>query len=137
MDGDYKLKFHLAPPMFSKRDPDSGHLKKKEFGPYMMKAFGFLTKFKGLRGTPLDPFGYLADHKHERKLIVEFEKTVADLMTGLTKDNYSLAVEIANLPLHVRGFGHVKDDAIKTYEGDLAHLMSLFLSPEVERQAAE
>ncbi|MEH6545866.1 MAG: indolepyruvate ferredoxin oxidoreductase family protein [Sneathiella sp.] len=137
MDGDYKLKFHLAPPMFSKRDPDTGQLQKKEFGPYMMKAFGFLSKLKGLRGTPLDPFGYLADRKHERKLIVEFEKTVADLMNGLTKDNHIIAIEIANLPLHVRGYGHVKDAAIKTYEGDLAHLMTLFLNPELDRQAAE
>ena len=61
-EGDYKLKFHLAPPLFAKRD-DKGHLIKQEFGPWMMQAFGLLAKLKFLRGTALDVFGYSAERR--------------------------------------------------------------------------
>jgi indolepyruvate ferredoxin oxidoreductase len=67
-DGDIKLKFHLAPPMLAKHD-SQGHLVKKEYGPWMMKAFGVLARFKGLRGTALDVFGYTEERKMERALI--------------------------------------------------------------------
>jgi indolepyruvate ferredoxin oxidoreductase len=137
MDGDYHLKFHLAPPLFAKRDPDTGELKKKEYGQYMLKAFGFLAKFKGLRGTPLDVFGYQEERKVERALIKEFEKTVTDLLDGLTVANHAIAVEIAALPMQIRGYGHVKDKAIAIYRGDLENLLTSFKSPEPQKQAAE
>src|SRR5690606_29127487 len=47
-EGDYKIHFNLAPPLFAKRDAD-GHLVKKEFGPWMFTAFKLLAKLKGLR----------------------------------------------------------------------------------------
>ncbi|PHQ68717.1 MAG: indolepyruvate ferredoxin oxidoreductase, partial [Sneathiella sp.] len=137
MDGDYKLKFHLAPPLFSKRDPDTGHLKKKEFGPWMMKAFAYLAKLKTLRGTPLDIFGYQAERKKERQLITEFEKIVETLLGDLSRENHAIAVEIASLPLHIRGYGHVKEKAIQVFEGELTHLLTLFHNPEPRKQAAE
>lgn len=137
MDGDYALKFHLAPPLFAKRDPDTGELKKKEYGQYMMKAFGFLAKFKSLRGTPLDIFGYQEDRKVERALIKEFESTVEELLSGLTATNHAIAVEIAALPQQIRGYGHVKDKAISVYRGDLENLLGSFKSPEPQKQAAE
>ncbi|MCC3305574.1 indolepyruvate ferredoxin oxidoreductase family protein [Sneathiella sp. HT1-7] len=137
MDGDYSLKFHLAPPLFSKRDPDTGELKKKEFGGYMMKAYRFLAKFKSLRGTPLDIFGYQEERKTERALIKEFEKLVAELMDGLTAENHAIAVEIAALPMQIRGYGHVKDKAIKVYRGDLENMLTSFKNPEPQKQAAE
>ncbi|MDF2367253.1 indolepyruvate ferredoxin oxidoreductase family protein [Sneathiella sp.] len=137
MEGDYALKFHLAPPLFSKRDPDTGELKKKEFGGYMMKAFGFLAKFKSLRGTPLDIFGYQEERKTERALIKEFEGIIAELMDGLTPENHAIAVEIAALPLQIRGYGHVKDKAIKVYRGDLENMLANFKNPEPQKQAAE
>ncbi|MFC4273073.1 indolepyruvate ferredoxin oxidoreductase family protein [Sneathiella chungangensis] len=137
MDGEYELKFHLAPPLFSKRDPDTGELKKKEYGQYMMKAFGFLAKFKSLRGTPLDIFGYQEERKTERALIKEFEGIIDELLSGLTTANHAIAVEIAALPQHIRGYGHVKDKAIKVYRGDLENLLTSYKSPEPKKQAAE
>src|SRR5690349_4119991 len=35
-EGDYQLHFHLAPPAISHRDPVTGQIKKKQFGPWMM-----------------------------------------------------------------------------------------------------
>ena len=137
MEGDYSLKFHLAPPLFSKKDPDTGHLKKKEFGGYMMKAYRFFAKFKALRGTPLDIFGYQEDRKIERALIKEYEATLTEVLDGLTPANHATAVAIAELPMEIRGYGHVKEKAIRLYRGDLDNLLAAFRSPEPQKQAAE
>ena len=56
-EGDYKLTFHLAPPVFNKPDPVTGVPAKTVYGPWMMKAFGVLAKLRKYRGTALDIFG--------------------------------------------------------------------------------
>ncbi|EGF32656.1 Indolepyruvate ferredoxin oxidoreductase [Oxalobacteraceae bacterium IMCC9480] len=107
-EGDYKIKFHLAPPLFSKKDAQ-GHLIKQEFGPWMMKAFGVLAKFKGLRGTAFDLFGYTTERKTERGLIVAYRQTIAALLPKLATENLSVVVAIASIPEEIRGYGHVKE----------------------------
>ena len=107
-EGDYKLKFHLAPPLFAKHDA-KGHLIKQEFGPWMMRAFGILAKGKFLRGTKLDIFGYTAERKEERELIVHYRQTIEALLPRLTAENLARAVAIASIPEEIRGYGHIKD----------------------------
>ncbi len=125
-EGDYKLSFHLAPPIFNKPDPLTGEAAKSEFGPWMMAAFRILAKLKALRGTALDVFGHTEERKTERRLIVEYQATVAELLKRLDRDNHKLAVEIASIPEHIRGFGHVKQrhlaEAKKKEAGLLAAL---------------
>ena len=94
-EGDFRLKFHLAPPLFAARDPKTGHLLKQEFGPWMLQAFRLLAKLKALRGTAFDPFGYTAERKQERALIREYEGLIDELLGGLTPVNHSLAVKLA------------------------------------------
>jgi len=137
MEGDYKVKYNLAPPLFAKKDPHTGELKKSEYGPWMKKAFEILPRFKFLRGTALDPFGYLAERKEERLILKQFEGTVSQLIEKLTADNYATAIEIAELPMKVRGYGHVKDKAISQYRKDLDQLMGNFKNPAPQKQAAE
>jgi indolepyruvate ferredoxin oxidoreductase len=107
--GDAKLTFHLAPPLLARRDPVTGHLRKRAFGPWIFTAFKVLAALKALRGTPFDIFGRTAERRRERRLIVDYRETVDDLIASLTPDNHGLAVEIASLPEHIRGFGHVKE----------------------------
>lgn len=122
-DGDYKLTFHLAPPLLSKRDPETGNLVKREFGPWMLPAFRVLAKLKFLRGTALDVFGRSEERKLERSLIGDYEQQVEQLLSVLSQQNASpeslpetlaIAVEIAGLPHFMRGFGHVKKANIAT-----------------------
>jgi indolepyruvate ferredoxin oxidoreductase len=127
-EGDIKLKFHLAPPLMAKHDAQ-GHLIKKEFGPWMMKAFGVLAKFKGLRGTALDVFGYTAERKSERALIVEYRNTVAGLLPKLTADNLTQAVAIASIPEDIRGYGHVKERHLLAAKQKEATLLAGFGKP--------
>lgn len=101
------MRFHMAPPMFAKKDKQGRPLK-SEYGPWMMKAFGVLAAMKSLRGTPLDIFGYSAERKMERALITEYQKTMTEIADNITEDNRDLAIALAALPLDIRGFGHVK-----------------------------
>lgn len=137
MDGDYTVKYHLAPPLFAKKDSESGHLKKSEYGPWVGKVFAKLAKFKFLRGTALDIFGYTEERKEERKLIIHFQGSVAYIMEHLTDKNLGVALEIMELPMKVRGYGHVKEKAIAQYYAEHDHLMNLFKNPADLQKAAE
>ncbi|NGZ87602.1 indolepyruvate ferredoxin oxidoreductase family protein [Duganella aceris] len=127
-EGDIKLKFHLAPPLLAKHDAQ-GHLIKQEFGPWMMKAFGVLAKFKGLRGGALDVFGYTAERKMERALIGEYRDTVSSLLPKLTAENLAQAVAIASIPEDIRGYGHVKERHFKAAKQKEATLLAAFGKP--------
>jgi indolepyruvate ferredoxin oxidoreductase len=107
-EGDYKLRFHLAPPLFAKRD-SHGHLIKQELGSWIAAAFKWLAKAKFLRGTVVDPFGYTAERREERSAIGEFEALMRRVMSELTAERLDAAIELARLPQSVRGFGHVRD----------------------------
>ncbi len=101
------IRFHMAPPIFGKKDKQ-GRAVKSEFGPWMMKVFGILAAMKPLRGTPLDIFGYSTERKMERALIEEYQETMTEVAKGFTEDTRDLAIALAKLPLDIRGFGHVK-----------------------------
>ncbi|MSO69163.1 MAG: indolepyruvate ferredoxin oxidoreductase family protein [Alphaproteobacteria bacterium] len=136
-EGRFKLLFNLAPPLIASRDPVTGHLKKRVFGPWMGLAFQVMARLKGLRGTPFDVFGYTAERRMERRLIGEYEKIVARLLASLEPDKHALAVEIATLPLEMRGFGHIKEANVARAQGEEARLIALYERPIVRASAAE
>jgi len=106
-----KLNYHLAPPIFSKKD-EQGHLVKKSFGPWMKTGFKILRRFKWLRGTRFDPFGWTEERQTERKLRDQYLDNVVRMLAELSAKNHELAVTIAELPDEIRGYGHVKEAAI-------------------------
>jgi indolepyruvate ferredoxin oxidoreductase len=110
---DYRLNFYLAPPMIAKRD-ENGHLVKRRFGSWMLPAFRVLARFKALRGTAFDVFGYTDERKMERQLVSQYFDLVDELSRSLTAGNVDLAVELANIPDQIRGFGHVKERNVHT-----------------------
>jgi indolepyruvate ferredoxin oxidoreductase len=136
-DGKVKLTFHLAPPLIARRDPRTGQLQKREFGPWMMTAFRALAGLKGLRGTVFDIFGRTEERRVERRLIGEFEETIEELLGGLSGDNHATACAIAALPETVRGFGHIKERNLAAAESQKAELMAVFRDPRASRTAAE
>ncbi|MGB1212733.1 MAG: indolepyruvate ferredoxin oxidoreductase family protein [Pikeienuella sp.] len=103
-----KIEFHLAPPILGRKD-SNGRPKKTTFGPWMLTVFRQLAKLKGLRGGRFDIFGYTAERKSERAAIVAQEDLLRELTAKVTHDTYDTACELADLPLQVKGFGHVKD----------------------------
>jgi indolepyruvate ferredoxin oxidoreductase len=112
-EGNYRLRFHLAPPLLAKRDPQSGKPIKREFGGWVLPLFRLLAKFKNLRGGALDIFSYTAERKMERALITAYERDIDRLLDETRLDNLDTAIEIARLPQQIRGFGHVKQVSIE------------------------
>ncbi|HEX5515527.1 MAG TPA: indolepyruvate ferredoxin oxidoreductase family protein, partial [Gammaproteobacteria bacterium] len=123
-DGDYRLKVHLAPPLFAKRDPVSGRPRKQEYGPWMFKAFRLLASLRFLRATPLDPFGYTAERKMERQLIADYEALLEEVLERLTPENHQVAVALAEVPEHIRGFGYVKEQHLQEAKRKEAALLA-------------
>ena len=109
-EGDWKLRFHLAPPLFARRDA-AGHLIKRSYGPGMLRVFRLLAAMRRLRGTRFDPFGYTAERRAERELIREYRETLTAILGKLNRGNLDRAVALASLPLEIRGYGHVKEAA--------------------------
>jgi len=136
-EGDFKLKVHLAPPLWAARDASTGQLKKRAYGGWVIAAFGLLAKLKGLRGTKLDPFGFSAERREERQLIADYERSVAELIDGLTPANHAAAVALAGLPEMIRGFGHVKEQSIAQAAERRAELVAAFRHPQAENRAAQ
>ncbi|MBN7138194.1 indolepyruvate ferredoxin oxidoreductase [Lysobacter enzymogenes] len=134
-DGDYKLKFHLAPPLLAKKDAQ-GRLIKQEFGPWVFTAFKWMAKLRKLRGGTFDIFGYTEERKMERRLIGEYEQTVGGLLDKLDNGNVDLAAEIAGIPEHIRGYGHVKEEHLHKAKAREAELLKEFANPLRIVQAA-
>ncbi|WP_300390365.1 indolepyruvate ferredoxin oxidoreductase family protein [Henriciella sp.] len=111
-----KIQYHMAPPILAKKDAN-GHLKKKPFGPWMKTAFKIMKRFKGLRGTRFDPFGWTEERKMERQLRDDYLEKVVTLSEGLNKKNHELAIAIACIPDEIRGYGHVKEASVEAAKG--------------------
>jgi len=126
--GGEHLRFHvhLAPPLLARRDKATGEPKKMTFGPWIFPLFALLAKFKVLRGTAFDPFGYSTERKTERALVRDYEAFLAEVLAKLDAGNHHIAVGLAAIPEKIRGFGHVKMRHLKAAKADEAVLLDQF-----------
>jgi len=107
-EGDFKVFYHLAPPIIAKRN-EKGHLIKQKMSPHMVLVFKVLARFKFLRGTALDLFGRTEERQTERALIQEYKDAINEILAALNLENHALAVKMANVTEQIKGFGHVKE----------------------------
>ena len=128
----------LAPPLLARKKPGSKVPAKMTFGGWMMPAFGVLAKFKSLRGTALDVFGYTHERRRERALRERYLALAGELANSLRLDNKEAALKLANLPDQVRGYGHIKLAALDKFDAEWPVAMAAYQSPKViqlKRQA--
>lgn len=111
-EGDFSLRFHLAPPLLARPDPVTGRIAKRSYGPWMMHVFKGLARLKGLRGSIFDIFGYRRERGMERQLIVDYEADIELILSRLNTESLDTALELAVLPEQIRGFGHIKEAAV-------------------------
>jgi indolepyruvate ferredoxin oxidoreductase len=123
--GDFRMTFHLAPPLLPGRDP-TGRPKKRAFGPWVMTVFRVLARLKGLRGTAFDIFGYTTERRLERRLIDDYRRLIDGLADRLDEINLRAAIEIAKAAGEIGGYGLVKDASVAAYEGRLPKLLAAF-----------
>jgi indolepyruvate ferredoxin oxidoreductase len=94
----------------------------------MMSAFKLLARMKGLRGTAFDIFGRSAERRMERQLITDYEALIEEILPRLAAHNHAIAVELASIPEHIRGYGHVKDRHLKVAKTKEAELVAAYRS---------
>jgi indolepyruvate ferredoxin oxidoreductase len=121
-----RLEFHLAPPLFARIDKRTGEPRKISFGEWILPAFRTLAKFRFLRGTLLDPFGYTQERKTERQLIRDYVAMLDELLPKLDTENHHVAVALAAIPEKIRGYGHVKMRHLKAAKAEEAALLEQF-----------
>ena len=126
-DGDFKMKFHLAPPLINFGKKPNGRPRKREFGAWMMPLFRTLAKMKSLRGGAFDIFGYSAERKQERALIAEYRAMIEEILLKLDESNRVHAQELAQIPNDIRGFGPVKEKSIIQANKKKQELLERFL----------
>ena len=134
--GDYRLEFHLAPPLLARVDPLTGRPIKRRFGPWVMHAFRLLARLKGLRGTALDPFGNSVERREERRLITDYEAALDEIAQRLAPETHDLAIELASLPEAIRGYGPVKADAIEQADARREELLASLREPAPTKRRA-
>jgi indolepyruvate ferredoxin oxidoreductase len=106
-EGDLKLEFHMAPPLLS-RARHGQPPRKLRLGAWMLPAMKWLARGKALRGTAFDLFGRTEERRLERQLIDEYVARIDTLLPALDAAKLATATALAQLPLAMRGFGHVK-----------------------------
>ena len=134
-EGDFKLHYHLAPPLLAKKN-NKGELQKRKYGPAVLTGFRVLARLKGLRGTALDIFGRTVERRSERALIAEYQASIEEILKALDAVNYAAAVEIARIPEQIKGFGHVKERHLQAARLAWADLMGRFRSAQTVQKVA-
>ena len=121
-EGDYRLQYHLAPPLLAQRN-DQGELQKRSYGAWMLTGFKVLARLKGLRGTPLDVFGYTEERRTERALIGQYRSGIESLLGDLNEQTRERALAVARWPEQIKGFGHVKERHLAQAQAQWRQLM--------------
>jgi len=132
-EGDFTVRYHLAPPLLHTGTDARGRPAKRAFGPWVQVAFRGLAKLKRLRGTRFDPFGYTAERRMERELIGWYEGVVETVLDRLPDHDRATLLALARAPLEIRGFGPVKEAAAAKVRAEVDRLLA---EPPQERRPA-
>src|SRR5690606_20694475 len=126
---DYRIKFHMAPPRFAKRDAE-GRPQKRSYGPWMLTAMKTLAPLRALRGTPFDPFGRTDERRRERALIEQYFEMLQEFRQTLDSERLSAAIALAQLPESIRGYGYIKERSMDAAESRRATLLEQYRNPQ-------
>jgi len=129
-EGDYQVRFHLAPPLVARVNPLTGRVPKRSYGPGMMRVFRLLARLKGLRGSRWDLFGRTEERRMERELIARYEGDIGEVIDTLSFLRHKLAVDIAKWPESIRGYGHVKMTNAVRVAAERDRMMDRWRQPE-------
>jgi len=127
-EGDYRLNFHMTLPWSRGTNPGE-EPKKIRFGPWLLPAMKLLARCKFLRGSALNPFGWIPERRQERELIADYERTLAHILDKLDRDNLDTAVTLASIPDMIRGYGPVKQRSLVLARAKHNELMAAFDRP--------
>jgi indolepyruvate ferredoxin oxidoreductase len=137
-EGDLRMELHLSPNVVAfQRKNDIGGSRKITFGPWMFHVLKWLARFKGLRGTILDPFRPDSDRIAERKMLADYQTLLDDILPRLSPANHATAVALARIPEKIRGFGHIRARSTQEARAEIARLYGVYhaIRPDVKMAA--
>ena len=134
-EGDYKLHFHLGAWPFATRDAQ-GRMRKREVGPWMLRAMGLLQRLRWTRGSWLDPFRNTSERRLAQELLAQYEADLNLILEKAGRSSVEQAVALAALPEHIRGYGHVREAHARRVEPQRADLRAALAQQQPERLAA-
>ncbi len=124
--------FHMAPPLISGTDKATGRRRKIAIpGRIALPLFRLLRHGKALRGTVFDVFGWQAERRQERALAAQYERDMRHAVQVVRPGTLEAAAALAELPLHIRGFGPVKHASIEAAAPQRAALLAQLDAPAV------
>ncbi|MBW4708984.1 indolepyruvate ferredoxin oxidoreductase family protein [Roseobacter sp. YSTF-M11] len=123
-DGNFSLRYHLAPPLLSRTKDGRGRPVKRSFGPWMAGVFAVLARMKGLRGSFADPFRFQSDRRMEVALIAWFEKLISQVPEIWQRGDHQLAEKLMSAPMDIRGYGPIKEQAAQKTRRDVERLLA-------------
>lgn len=126
-DGEYKLHFHLGAWPLAKHDSGAREPRKREAGPWALKAMNILQHFRRVRGTWMDPFRNTPERKLARDLLAQYEDDVAHILAHAKSAEHATA--LAALPEKIRGYGHVRARHASAAAGERAALREQVTQP--------
>jgi indolepyruvate ferredoxin oxidoreductase len=126
----YRLAFHLAPPLLSRRDNETGRIQKQVYGTWILSLFRLLSRLRSIRNTWLDPFAWTEERRAARRDLDRYRADIALILAQLRADNYGCAGELAQLPSALRGFGPVRERSRADYERNRARLRNTLSHPK-------
>jgi indolepyruvate ferredoxin oxidoreductase len=88
-------------------------------------TFRALRAARGLRGTPLDVFGYAKVRRVERELVAEYQGLVHTALEHLDAGSAEQVVELAGLPDLVRGYEDIKLAAVERFREKASALLAV------------
>jgi indolepyruvate ferredoxin oxidoreductase len=104
LGGPVKVRYHLHPPVLRAL----GWRRKIALGPWFAGVLRLLARFRRLRGTAFDPFGYAEVRRVERSLVGEYRGLVERALADLSSETYERALKVARLPDLIRGYEGIK-----------------------------
>ena len=108
-DGDLKLTFHVGAWPFGGTDKTTGKPVKGEAGPWLLRAFGLMSKLRGLRGTALDPFRNSAEARLGRQILADYEADIEFALAHWSDDKAGSISALLAQPDQIRGYGHIRE----------------------------
>ncbi|UWQ90965.1 indolepyruvate ferredoxin oxidoreductase family protein [Rhodobacteraceae bacterium M382] len=129
--GNFRVNYHLAPPLFSRKTDTRGRPLKRAFGQWLTPVLSLLAQSKRLRRSAMNPFAYHGEARMHRALLAWYQDLVAQAARDATDQTVETWQQILSLPMEIRGYGPVREQAAQA-----ARETALDLLNDLDRNAA-
>jgi indolepyruvate ferredoxin oxidoreductase len=108
-EGDFRVVYHMAPPILPLGRDARGRPRKRRFGPWMQPALRLLARMRPLRGTVIDPFRFGADRRLDADLLRWYEAAMDHVASRHNAGTDADCRTILSAPMDIRGYGPVRE----------------------------